>query len=78
MAASYKILGQANLTTTSDTDIYTVPSSTEVIVSTLIVANIESAATTFNLAIRDGGEGVDVGGCGCDYGGGWYCECVEF
>jgi hypothetical protein len=58
MAASYKILGQANLTTTSDTDIYTVPSSTEVIVSTLIVANIESAATTFNLAIRDGGEAL--------------------
>lgn len=56
MAQSYKILGQANLTTTSDTDIYTVPSATETIISTLIVANIGTVATTFNLAIRDGGE----------------------
>lgn len=56
MAASYKVLGQANLTTTSDTNIYTVPSSTETIISTLIVANIGTVATTFNLAIRPDGE----------------------
>jgi hypothetical protein len=56
MAASYKVLGQANLTTTSDTDIYTVPSSTETIVSTLVVANIGTVATTFNLAIRPNDE----------------------
>jgi hypothetical protein len=59
MAASYKILGQAHLTTTSDTDIYTVPSSTETIVSTLIVANVDSSATTFNLAIREDGDTLD-------------------
>lgn len=56
MAQSYKILGQAHLTTTSDTDIYTVPASTETIVSTLIVANISAAATTFNIAIREDGD----------------------
>lgn len=56
MAANYKVLGQANLTTTSDTNIYTVPSSTETIISTLIVANIGTVATTFNLAIRPDGE----------------------
>lgn len=56
MANAYKILGQANLTTTSDTDIYTVPASTEAVISTLIVANIGTVATTFNLALRPNGE----------------------
>jgi hypothetical protein len=56
MATSYKILGQSHLTTTSDTDIYTVPSATETIISTMIVANIGTAATTFNIALRDAGE----------------------
>jgi len=56
MATSYKILAQAHLTTTSDTDIYTVPSATETIVSTMVIANISASATTFNVAIRDGGE----------------------
>jgi hypothetical protein len=55
MATSYKILGQAHMTTTSDTDIYTVPSATETIISTMIVANIGTAATTFNIALRDAG-----------------------
>lgn len=56
MAEAYKVLGQANLTTTSDTNIYTVPASTETVISTLIVANIGTVATTFNLAIRPDGE----------------------
>lgn len=56
MANAYKILGQANLTTTSDTDIYTVPASTETVVSTIIVANIGTVATTFNLALREDGD----------------------
>jgi len=56
MATSYKILGQAHMTTTSDTDIYTVPAGTETIISTMIVANIGSAATTFNIALRQDGD----------------------
>ena len=56
MATSYKILGQANLTTTSDTDIYTVPSGVETIISTMIVANISAGATTFNIALRQDGD----------------------
>ena len=55
MATSYKILAQAHLTSTSDTDVYTVPASTETIVSTLVVANITSSADTFNIAIREDG-----------------------
>ena len=56
MATSYKILGQAHMTTTSDTDIYTVPAGTETIISTMIVANIGTAATTFNIALRQDGD----------------------
>jgi hypothetical protein len=33
-----------------------VPSATETIISTMIVANIGTAATTFNIALRDAGE----------------------
>ena len=56
MAEAYSVLGQAHLTTTSDTDILTVASATEVVVSTLVVANIGTVATTFNLAIRPDAE----------------------
>lgn len=56
MANAYKVLAQANLTTTSDTDIYTVPSATESVISTLVVANIGTVATTFNLAVRPNAE----------------------
>jgi len=56
MAEAYKVLAQAHLTTTSDTDVYTVPSATEAVVSTIVVANITSSATTFNMAVRPGGE----------------------
>ena len=54
--ASYRILGQAHLTTTSPTDVYTVPSSTEAIVSTIVVANITGSATTFDIALREDGD----------------------
>jgi len=56
MAESYKVLAQAHLTTTSDTDIYTVPASTEAVVSTLVVANIGTASATYNIAIRPDAE----------------------
>lgn len=56
---AYKILGQAHLTTTSDANIYTVPAATETVVSTIVVANIGTVATTFNLAVREDGDTLD-------------------
>jgi hypothetical protein len=58
MATSYKTLGQLDLTTTSLTDLYTVPASTETVVSTVIIANRETTATTFRLAIRVDGDAI--------------------
>jgi len=58
MATSYKSLGQLDLTTTSLTDLYTCPSSTETVVSTVIIANRNASATTFRLAIRVDGDAI--------------------
>ena len=56
MATSYKTLAQAHLTTTSDTDILTVAANKEVIISTMVIANITSTATTFSVAFRQDGD----------------------
>jgi len=58
MATSYKSLGQLDLTTTSLTDLYTCPSSTETVVSTVIIANRDDEATAFRLAIRVDGDAI--------------------
>ena len=58
MATAYKSLGQLDLTTTSLTDLYTVPASTETVISTVIIANRNAAATTFRLAIRVDGDAI--------------------
>lgn len=58
MATSYKSLGQLDLTTTSLTDLYTVPSGTETVVSTVIVANRTASADTFRLAVRVDGDAI--------------------
>lgn len=55
MANAYKVLGQANLTAETPTDVYTVPSATEAVISTIVVANL-STANTFRLSIRPNGE----------------------
>ena len=58
MSSSYKILGQVDMTSSSLTTLYTCPSDTETVISTIIIANRASAADTFRLAMRDGGEAI--------------------
>jgi hypothetical protein len=58
MATSYKSLGQLDLTTTSLTTLYTCPSGTETVISTVIIANRNASATTFRLAIRVDGDAI--------------------
>ena len=58
MATAYKTLGQLDLTTTSLTDLYTVPASTETVVSTVVIANRNASATTFRLAVRVDGDAI--------------------
>lgn len=46
MATQYKILGQAMPTTTSNVDLYTVPSSGQSVVSTVSITNVLSYGVT--------------------------------
>ena len=55
MPTSYKVLGQSAPGATTDTTLYTVPSSTEAIISTLVVANRAATAATYRIAIRPDG-----------------------
>jgi hypothetical protein len=57
MATSYKVLGQSAPTANTLTTAYTVPSSTETVVSTITACNLGPAPTTYKIAIiKDGGS----------------------
>ena len=55
MATVLKVLGQSAPSATTLTTLYTVPSSTEAVVSTIVVANRSATATDFRIAIRIAG-----------------------
>jgi len=55
MPTVYKVLGQSAPSATTATTLYTVPSATQAIVSTIVVANRDSTSATFRLAIRPAG-----------------------
>lgn len=55
MPTTYKVLGQSNPAATTATTLYTVPTATEAVVSTIVIANLTSSAATFRIAIRPNG-----------------------
>jgi hypothetical protein len=55
---AYKVLGQSAPAATTDTNVYTVPSATETIISTIIVANRAATAGTFRLSVRPNGATI--------------------
>lgn len=70
MATTYKVLamtgaagstgnGSATLTANTSTGLYTVPSSTSTVVSTVTVCNQASTAATFRIAVRPSGASLD-------------------
>lgn len=58
MPISYKVLGQVIPAATTATTLYTVPASTQTVVSTISVCNQAAAAGTFRIAIRPTGEAL--------------------
>ena len=58
MPQTHKVLGQVNTAATTLTTLYTVPSSTQTVVSTLNVCNIGTSATTYRIAVRPTGEAI--------------------
>lgn len=55
MATTYKVLGQSNPSATTATTLYTVPSATQAVVSTIVIANLAGTAATFRIAVRIAG-----------------------
>lgn len=51
MASTYKILGQSSPSSTAVATLYTVPSATQTIVSTLTASNLTGAATDIDIYI---------------------------
>ena len=52
MATTYKVLGQLEPAATTETTLYTVPSATQAVCSTLSVCNRAAAAATFRIRIK--------------------------
>lgn len=58
MATTYKVLGQSNPSATTLTTLYTVPSATNAVVSSIVVANLTATAATFRIAVRVAGASI--------------------
>jgi hypothetical protein len=55
MPLTYKVLGQSNPSATTATTLYTVPSATSAIGSSIVICNLASSATTYRVAVRPAG-----------------------
>jgi hypothetical protein len=55
MPTTYKVLGQAAPSATTDTTLETVPSATQAVVSTISVCNRAATAATYRIAVRPAG-----------------------
>jgi hypothetical protein len=55
MATTYKVLGQVAPGAATDTTLYTVPSATSTVVSSIIIANRLPAQDSFSIAVRPAG-----------------------
>lgn len=55
---TYKILGQSAPAATTSTDLYTVPSATEVIVSSLVITNRGSSSATYRVSVSANGAAL--------------------
>tara|TARA_R100001463_G_scaffold108480_2_gene162985 strand:- start:66 stop:395 length:330 start_codon:yes stop_codon:yes gene_type:complete len=58
MANAYKILGQNADASGYDETLYTVPATTETIISSITVCNRENVANTFRIALKENGGAV--------------------
>lgn len=55
MPTTYKVLGQVNPSATTATTLYTVPSATQTVISTITVANLAGSAATYRISMRPAG-----------------------
>jgi len=60
MATTYKVLGQSNPSATTPTTLYTVPSATQTVVSTVTICNQAATAATYRIAVRVAGAALSA------------------
>ena len=58
MPTTYKVLGQVAPSATTATTLYTVPASTQTVVSTIAVANRGASSAPYRIAIRVAGSAL--------------------
>lgn len=58
MANTYKVLAQSAPSATTNTTLYTVPSATATVISTITVCNRASSQGTYRIAVRPGGASL--------------------
>lgn len=58
MATTYKVLGQSAPAATTATSLYTVPSATSAVVSTINVVNTNTSSDTIRIAVRPAGAAL--------------------
>lgn len=58
MPTAYKVIAQSAPSATTNTDIYTVPSSTQTVISTIVVANRAATSATYRIAVRPNGATI--------------------
>lgn len=58
--AVYKVLGQSNPSATTPTDLYTVPSGKQAVVSTITVCNQSASAGSYRIAVRPAGASLSA------------------
>jgi hypothetical protein len=58
MATAYKVLGQSAPAATTLTSLYTVPSATEAVVSTIAICNQAGTSATYRIAVRPAGASI--------------------
>lgn len=58
MATAYKVLAQSNPSATTATTLYTVPSSTSTVISTITVCNQSASAGSYRIAVRPAGAAL--------------------
>lgn len=55
MATTYKVLAQSAPSAAAQTPVYTVPSATMAVISTIVVANRAASAAQYRIAVRPDG-----------------------
>lgn len=58
MPTTYKVLGQVAPSATTNSTLETVPSATQVVVSTIAVCNRAATAATYRIAVRPAGATI--------------------